>query len=191
MRRAGGRKPFTQARAARHPGKAAHPWRARCARPGLRDADGAARQPRHRESWPERFNVGYSRTKIDKSRRDGRPWPPSSAVPSGRATLRAQQPNVETLGYCRMSLRDKGLARCSPLTSALNHSGIGQLRARCPDTGSAFERLGAPNKLVRLKLANRQLRSEEYAWAGGRLWLRPGKCASKRILTKGIVHLDT
>lgn len=36
----------------------------------------------------------------------------------------------------------------------------------------AFELLGAPNKLVRLKLANRQLRPEEYAWDGGTLWLR-------------------
>ena len=36
----------------------------------------------------------------------------------------------------------------------------------------AFELLGAPNKLVRLRLATRQLRPEEYAWDGGTLWLR-------------------
>src|SRR6266576_5144930 len=30
-----------------------------------------------------------------------------SAVPSGLDDLRADQPNVETLGYCRMSLQDK------------------------------------------------------------------------------------
>ena len=35
-----------------------------------------------------------------------------------------------------------------------------------------FELPGAPNKLVRLKLANRPLRPEEYAWDGRTLWLR-------------------
>jgi len=30
-----------------------------------------------------------------------------SAVPSGLDDLGTDQPNVETLGYCRMSLRDK------------------------------------------------------------------------------------
>jgi len=34
-----------------------------------------------------------------------------SAVPSGLDDLGTDQPNVETLGYCRMSLRDKGLCR--------------------------------------------------------------------------------
>jgi hypothetical protein len=33
-----------------------------------------------------------------------------SAVPSGLVTVWALLPNVETLGYCRMSLRDKHLA---------------------------------------------------------------------------------
>ena len=67
----------------------------------------------------QRFNVGFSRTKANKSRRDGRHLPPRSAVPSGRVTVRAHQPNVETLGYSRMSLRDKHWARCSPLGPAL------------------------------------------------------------------------
>jgi hypothetical protein len=35
----------------------------------------------------------------------------SSAVPPGLVTVWALLPNVETLGYCRMSLRDKHLAR--------------------------------------------------------------------------------
>ena len=86
--------------------------------------------PEGRMIIAQRFNVGFSRTKANKSRRDGRHWPPRSAVPSGRVTVRAHQPNVETLGYCQMSLRDKGLAQCSPLSSASNHSGIGRGRLR-------------------------------------------------------------
>ena len=35
---------------------------------------------------------------------------PHSAVPSGLVTVWALVPDVETLGYCRMSLRDKHLA---------------------------------------------------------------------------------
>lgn len=35
-----------------------------------------------------------------------------------------------------------------------------------------FELLDAPNRLVRLKLANRQLPPEEYTWDGRTLWLR-------------------
>jgi len=34
---------------------------------------------------------------------------PISAVPSGLNRLGTDQPNVETLGYYRMSLRDRGL----------------------------------------------------------------------------------
>ncbi len=33
-----------------------------------------------------------------------------SAVPSGLDDLGTDQPNVETLGYCRMSLRDRALS---------------------------------------------------------------------------------
>src|SRR5206468_12465261 len=35
-----------------------------------------------------------------------------SAVPSGLDDLGTDQPNVETLGYCRMSLRDKVSVDC-------------------------------------------------------------------------------
>jgi len=71
----------------------------------------------------QRFNVGFSHTKANKSRRDGRHPPPTQ--PSLLVTLGALLPNVETLGYCRISLRDKHLAGGAPLSSASNVSGIG------------------------------------------------------------------
>ena len=42
-----------------------------------------------------------------QSRRDGWASRAVSAVPSGLDHLGNARPNVETLGYCRMSLRDK------------------------------------------------------------------------------------
>src|SRR6185436_10313912 len=48
-----------------------------------------------------------------------------SAVPSGLSARRTDVPNVETLGYCRKSLRDKDLpAFCESLKES-NPSGIG------------------------------------------------------------------
>ena len=40
-----------------------------------------------------------------------------SAVPSGLDDLGTDQPNVETLGYCRMSLRDRTLVDSLSLVS--------------------------------------------------------------------------
>jgi hypothetical protein len=51
-----------------------------------------------------------------------------SAVPPGLIVLQALVPNVETLGYYRMSLRDKDLAGFAGLFGS-NPSGIGQ---ECP-----------------------------------------------------------
>src|ERR1039457_5458100 len=52
-----------------------------------------------------------------------------SAVPPGLIVLWALVPNVETLGYYRMSLRDKDLARFHGCSLGSNPSGIGQ---ECP-----------------------------------------------------------
>ena len=54
-----------------------------------------------------------------------------SAVPSGLDDLGTDQPNVETLGYCRMSLRV--LSVFHSLFAVYNPSGIGaELCARAP-----------------------------------------------------------
>jgi hypothetical protein len=56
-----------------------------------------------------------------------------SAVPPGLVVSRTLVPNVETLGYCRMSLRDNDLARFCGSSLGANPSGIGQ---ECPRSGA-------------------------------------------------------
>src|ERR1017187_8502435 len=54
-----------------------------------------------------------------------------SAVPSGLRQSQISVPNVETLGYSRLSLRDKGLSWSGAYFMGSNPSGIGaSLRAR-------------------------------------------------------------
>ena len=55
------------------------------------------------QRWVRRFGG----TQVPKGRLNPRT---PSAVPSGLILLRALVPNVETLGYYRLSLRDKGMA---------------------------------------------------------------------------------
>src|ERR1035441_3747140 len=48
-----------------------------------------------------------------------------SAVPSGLRQSQISVPNVETLGYSRLSLRDKGLPWSGAYSMGSNPSGIG------------------------------------------------------------------
>ena len=69
------------------------------------------------------------RAKVPKGRPKRRA---DSAVPSGLPLLLLVVPNVETLGYCRMSLRDRLLCQLSRDSGISNPSGIGQ---ECPRAG--------------------------------------------------------
>ena len=65
------------------------------------------------DSAPERILVPKGRLK-----------PAASAVPPGLRQSPISVPNVETLGYCRMSLRDKHLSRSRGHSGGSNPSGI-------------------------------------------------------------------
>jgi hypothetical protein len=55
----------------------------------------------------QRFNVGC-RTKMSLSPEGtAEPWRAASAVPFGTRSRSVMEPNVETLGYYQLSLRDK------------------------------------------------------------------------------------
>ena len=54
----------------------------------------------------QRFNVGYRVLGCLSPEGTAEIAPIPSAVPFGTNPLRNAPPNVETLGYCRMSLRD-------------------------------------------------------------------------------------
>ncbi len=70
----------------------------------------------------------------------GRLKPAASAVPAGLRQSPISVPNVETLGYCRMSLRDKHLSRAHGHSGRSNPSGIGH---SCPLVGRALEKVHA------------------------------------------------
>jgi len=55
-----------------------------------------------------------------------------SAVRTGRNGLGRSFPNVETLGYCRMSIRDEGVFRSREGDKRRNPSGIGGRSAHSP-----------------------------------------------------------
>jgi hypothetical protein len=63
---------------------------------------------------------------LSKSRRDGRIPVVFLSRPFGTYSVSAVDPNAKALGYCRMSLRDKGGAKQSKGHSRSNPSGIRQ-----------------------------------------------------------------
>jgi hypothetical protein len=67
-----------------------------------------------------------------KSRRDGRPLACPFIRPFGLNRLGLRSPNVETLGYCRMSLRDKDSPLAGMIPCAQNPSGIARPRQPSP-----------------------------------------------------------
>jgi len=71
----------------------------------------------------QRWVRPFGGTQVPKGRLSPRP---PSAVPSGLILLRALVPNVETLGYYRLSLRDKGQAKAlNAIAGAIRPSDFG------------------------------------------------------------------
>src|SRR5207247_4803444 len=76
-----------------------------------------------------------------------------SAVPSGLSPVRRRFPNVETLGYYRMSLRDKDSDTFSKSLPRSKPSGIGTPALRGPSS-SRSRRAGALRSAVAEPLKN-------------------------------------
>src|SRR5437867_3966703 len=72
-----------------------------------------------------------------------------SAVPSGLIVVPGPVPNVETLGYCRMSLRDNGSARVRIHLLGANPSGIARGRAHSASiTASGLDNTAGESSLL-------------------------------------------
>jgi hypothetical protein len=89
----------------------------------------------------------------------------SSAVPSGLALLRHLVPNVETLGYCRLSLREQERKPAVPAESG------GSAR-----TSSSPRKLASPRSQLRLpsRLPQRGRAALETVQGVGPSCIRPG-----------------
>ena len=83
----------------------------------------------------QRFNVGLIGSERSSPEGTAETAREPSAVPSGLTTGYLSLPNVETLGYCRASLRDEEqipraleLELCAPPASLTRYTGKNELR---------------------------------------------------------------